>query len=85
MVLVGDPDELVPECPTEFRSDKLGTAATNKTGQISIDSLAALRMRLNKKKAKYRMAEANIEGVAQTAYRLEDIVQAKNTQGSVHW
>lgn len=35
------------ECPTEFRSSRLGNVATNKSGQVTIDTLAALRTRLN--------------------------------------
>ena len=45
-------DILVSECPTEFRSDRMGKVAANKNGQITIDTLAALRTRLNQLKVR---------------------------------
>ena len=42
------------DCEAEFTSDKEGVVARNKSGQISIHTLAALRTKLNSKKDRYR-------------------------------
>lgn len=68
----------------------MGKVATNKSGQITIDSLAELRTQLNTKKDKYKMSEAKVEVTKLLAYRLEDIVASKNAnngQGSqvIRW
>lgn len=77
-------DTLVSECPPEFRSDRLGKVASNKQGQITIDTLASLRTRLNNLKDAYRMSQAKVEGTKLLAYTLEDICAAKNnTEASV--
>lgn len=75
------------ECPSEFRSDRLGTVAANKKGAITVDTLAELRTRLNTLKAAYRAAQAKVEGTKILAYTLEDIVAAKNDPGAntIHW
>jgi hypothetical protein len=75
------------ECPSEFRSDRLGTVAADKKGQITVDTLAALRCRLNVLKAAYRSAQSKVEGTKILAYNLEDIVAAKNNAGAntIHW
>ena len=80
----------IVECPSEFRSDRLGKVATNKSGQITVDTLAELRTQLNSKKDKYKMSEAKVEVTKLLAYKLEDIVAAKNAnsgQGSqvIRW
>ena len=64
--------------------------ATNKSGQITVDTLAELRTQLNSKKDKYKMSEAKVEVTKLLAYKLEDIVAAKNAnsgQGSqvIRW
>ncbi len=56
---------------------------TNKGGQITIDTLAACRTRLNAAKAQYRMAQAKSEEVKILAYNLEDIVKAKTENSPV--
>jgi len=68
----------VVECPSEFRSDRMGKVAVNKAGQVTVDTLAALRTRLNTLKDQYKMAQAKIDVTKLQAYRLEDIVAAKN-------
>lgn len=73
---------LVAEAPSEFRSDRMGTVAANKKGQITIDTLAALRTRMNMLKAQYRGAQSKVEGTKILAYNLEDIVAAKNDMGA---
>mmetsp|Transcript_7381 Transcript_7381/g.10461 ORF Transcript_7381/g.10461 Transcript_7381/m.10461 type:complete len:1010 (-) Transcript_7381:824-3853(-) len=83
-------DVLIAECPPEFRSDRMGKVAANKAGQVTVDTLAALRTRLNTLKDQYKMAQAKIEVTKLLAYRLEDIVAAKNAnngQGSqvIRW
>ena len=80
-------DILVSECPPEFRSDRLGKVATNKAGQITIDTLAELRTRLNRLKDLYKMAQAKSETTKLRAYELEDICAAKNKEGAkvIHW
>jgi hypothetical protein len=80
-------DILVSECPPEFRSDRLGKPSTNKQGQITIDTLAALRTRLNVEKDLYKMSQEKIEGTKLLAYRLEDIVAAMNNSSAsvIHW
>ncbi len=42
----------IPECPPEFRSDRMGKVATDKAGKITVDTLAALRTRLNNLKVR---------------------------------
>ena len=54
-------DLLVADCPKEFRSERMGTVAANKAGQITIDTLAQLRTRLNTLKDVYKMAQAKSE------------------------
>lgn len=79
---------MISECPPEFRSDRLGKVALEKkSGKVTIDSLAALRTRLNIMKSRYKMAQAKVEGTKLLAYRLEDIVTAKNTKtaDTIHW
>lgn len=75
------------ECPSEFRSDRMGTVAANKKGQITIDTLAALRTRLNVLKSTYKMTQAKVEGTKILAYTLEDIVAAKNdpSRNTIYW
>lgn len=60
----------------------MGTVAANKKGQITIDTLAALRTRMNVIKSKYRGAQSKVEGTKILAYNLEDIVAAKNDMGA---
>lgn len=75
------------ECPPEFRSDRLGKPATNKQGQVTIDTLANLRTRLNVEKDLYKMSQEKVEGTKMLAYRLEDIVAAMDNPSAtvVHW
>lgn len=65
----------------------MGKVATNKQGQVTVDTLAQLRTRLNYLKDVYRMSQAKVEGTKILAYRLEDIVAAKNNQSTnlIHW
>jgi hypothetical protein len=64
----------------------MGKVATNKQGQITIDTLAALRTRLNINKDLYKMSQEKVEMTKLLAYKLEDVVAAKNSNGSViHW
>ena len=78
---------LVAECPSEFRSDRMGTVAADKKGHITIDTLAHLRTRLNLLRAAYKSNQAKVEGTKILAYTLEDIVAAKNDPGAntIHW
>lgn len=76
-------DILTSECPPEFRSDRMGKVAVNKKGQVTVDSLAELRTRLNETKSQYRMAQAKSEETKIRAYMLEDIVKAKNENAAV--
>lgn len=84
-------DILMAECPSEFRSDRMGKVAANKQGQVTIDTLAALRTRLNSLKDAYRQAQAKVDGIKMLAYTLEDLVAAKkqssNSSGprTIHW
>lgn len=80
-------DILAAECPSEFRSERMGKVASNKQGQVTVDSLAELRTRLNYLKDVYRMSQAKVEGTKILAYRLEDIVTAKNNPNTdvIHW
>ncbi len=75
------------ECPSEFRSDRMGTVAADKKGRITINTLANLRTRLNLIKATYKMSQAKVEGTKILAYTLEDIVAAKANSGAntIHW
>jgi hypothetical protein len=77
---------LLLDCPKEFRSERMGKVAANKAGQITIDTLAQLRTRLNTLKDVFKMAQAKSESTKLRAYELEDIVAAKNAQATViHW
>jgi hypothetical protein len=80
-------DIMIKECPPEFRSDRLGKPATNKSGQVTIDTLATLRTKLNIAKDLYKMAQQKVQETMDEAYALEDIVQAKNTPGAttIRW
>lgn len=73
-------DIILEECPKEFQSTTLGKVATNKSGQITIDTLAALRYKLNFWKDRYRMAVAKVESTKITAYYLEDCVAAQKRE-----
>jgi hypothetical protein len=58
--------------------------ATNKQGQVTIDTLAALRLKLNYAKDQYRMAQARAEDTMIHAYTCEDILKAKS-EGKLYW
>ena len=82
---------LSPECPLDkFRSSGGGEVAVTRSGQITIDTLADLRLRLNYAKDRYRLAEAQLEETKLMAYYLEDIVNARNQnklsgEVCIHW
>lgn len=57
----------------------MGKVAADKKGHITVDTLAALRTRLNTLKASYKMSQARVEETKILAYNLEDIVLAKNS------
>ena len=67
---------LVADCPEGFNSSKVGTVAVNKSGQITVDTLASLRLRMNSLKDRYKMAESRLESTKLLAYYLEDVVDA---------
>jgi hypothetical protein len=69
-------DILMSECPPGFKADRMGEVAQNKEGKITIDTLAALRTRLNVLKDAYKMAKAKVEVTKLLAYTLEDLVKA---------
>ena len=76
---------MLAECPQEFKSARMGeVAAEKKTGKVSVDTLAALRTRLNITKATYRMAQARLENTQLGSYKMEDIVDAKNRNNRRH-
>lgn len=77
---------IISECPQEFRSDRMGKIAANSKGEVTIDTLAALRNRLTWLKSKYRMAQSKVDITKIDAYNLEDIVQARVSGNNViHW
>ena len=79
-------DIILSECPAGFRSKKDGKIAMNKQGQITIDTLADLRLRLNMRKDRFRMAQGAIGETKMLAYQLEDLVKAKNgAEKVIHW
>lgn len=45
------------ECPSDFTSSKMGKVALDKNGKVTVDTLAALRLRLYWHKARYAMAQ----------------------------
>jgi hypothetical protein len=59
----------------------MGKVAVDKSGKVTVDTLAALRTRMNLMKDRYRMAQAKVDATKMLAYRLEDIVAAKNANG----
>ena len=65
----------------------MGTVAADKKGRITIDTLAALRTRLNVLKSTYKSAQAKVEGTKILAYTLEDIVAAKldMSRNTIYW
>jgi len=72
-------NEMLEGCPNEFRSQTRGTVAIDKKlGRVTLDSLAQLNTRLIEHKQKYRAAQAKIDGTKLSAYRAEDIINAKN-------
>jgi len=78
---------MTSECPSEFRNSKHGEVAVDKSGNITIHTLAQLRTRMNMKKSNYRMAQARLEATQMGAYNLEDMVLAKNkpSQKVIFW
>lgn len=77
---------LQADCPPEFKASRIGEVAKNKSGQITMDSLASLRTKLNQIKDRYKMAEAKAERTALLAYTLEDLVTAKKKgRGPIYW
>lgn len=60
----------------------MGKVAVNKTGQVTVDTLAELRTRLMVHKDRFRMAQGRVEGAKLLAYHLEDLLAAqKRTDG----
>lgn len=71
------------DCPPEFKSSTMGKVAVNKSGQITIDSLAQLRTRLMVFKDRFRMAQGRVESAKMNAYFLEDLSEAKKRTDGV--
>jgi hypothetical protein len=69
-------ETILSECPSEFRASKAGTAAVDKTGEVTIETLGLLRTNLKFHKSRYRMAQAKVENTKLEAYSLEDIMDA---------
>ena len=67
---------MLSECPSEFTSSRIGKIAANKSGQVTIHTLAALRLRLNQAKDAYRVSQVQVDHVKSAAYFFEDIVDA---------
>jgi hypothetical protein len=77
---------IISECPTEFRSSKIGELAADKDGNVTIDSLSALRTKMNTAKSIYRMAQARLEHCQMGAYNLEDICEAEKANAkTIFW
>mmetsp|Transcript_6631 Transcript_6631/g.11152 ORF Transcript_6631/g.11152 Transcript_6631/m.11152 type:complete len:947 (+) Transcript_6631:145-2985(+) len=79
---------IVSECPQEFRSDRMGKVAANAEGEITVDTLAELRTRLNVQKSRYKAAQLKVEGTKIRAYMLEDMVLARDAvppRDTIHW
>ena len=68
------------------KTNATGTSevATNKQGQVTIDTLAALRLKLNYARDQHRMAQARAESTMIHAYTCEDILKAKQ-EGKLFW
>ena len=76
------------ESPSEFRSSKYGEVAEDAEGNITIDTLANLRTKMNRTKSAYRMAQSRLETTQMGAYDLEDLCQAyrnKDKQTKIRW
>lgn len=74
------------DCPAEFRSSRHGKEATNKSGQITIESLASLRLKINAHRDRYRMAQCKADTTMMKAYFLEDLVTAITSGAQfIHW
>lgn len=56
----------------------------NKSQQVTIHTLAALRLKLNYAKDQYRMAQARAENTMLHAYTCEDILKARQ-EGKLFW
>lgn len=77
---------ILSECPAEFKASSTGKVAVNASGQITIDSLANLRMRLNLARDAYRLAQGRLEETKLIAYTSEDIAKAKKGNSkSIAW
>jgi hypothetical protein len=77
---------ILSECPAEFKASSTGKVAINASGQITIDSLANLRMRLNLARDAYRLAQGRLEETKLIAYTSEDIAKAKKgSSKSIAW
>lgn len=74
---------MLNECPSEFTSSREGKVAANKKGQITIHTLAALRLRLNQAKDAYRIAQVQVDHVKTDAYFFEDLVDAQKSNQQV--
>jgi hypothetical protein len=68
---------IVRECPSEFKSETMGTIASDKDGKITIDSLAKLRSSLFYLSSSYEMAQGKVEVAKVNAYYYEDLLEAK--------
>lgn len=64
---------LLSECPAEFTSSTMGNIAANRSGQVTVHTLANLRTKLNTTKDRYRMAKAKVETTKRIAYYIEDL------------
>ena len=79
---------LLADVPEGFTSSTMGKVATDKNGQVTVDTLAELRTRLNVFKDRYRMAQGRVETVKFNAYTLEDICNARTRddgQQKIFW
>lgn len=74
-------------CPEEFSSSKAGHAAIDeKTGKVTVKTLAFLKSKLQQNKEKYIMSQRKVEELQYTAYFLEDVISSIDSgSGSIKW
>jgi len=77
-------DVIKKDCPKEFHSGSTGNVAGNKSGHLSMDTLASLRAQLNSDASAFSISKGKIERIKTRAYYLEDLVSCEGN-GVVEW